>query len=71
MEKLFKLMSLTLLTALISSCNLFKPYEVIYETKMRNYKSNEINYDDFISLSLIIAFFFIFKFFNYRSYFKR
>lgn len=53
MEKLFKLMSLTLLTALISSCNLFKPYEVIYETKMRNYKSNEINYDDFISLSLI------------------
>lgn len=53
MKKLFKLMSLTLLTALISSCNLFKPYEVIYETKMRSYKSSEINYDEFISFSSI------------------
>lgn len=53
MKKLFKLMSLTLLTALISSCNLFKAYEVIYETKMRSYKSNEMNYDDFISFSSI------------------
>lgn len=51
MEKIIKFMSLTLLITLISSCSIFKPYEVIYETRMKSYKSSEINYDDFILLS--------------------